>query len=642
MHYRQIPNYMTRYVQPTNQPTIQSCQITDQPPNYNEAFPQFLSKSAHNPGTAQAISSDNGSPPLPLFTDMVNAQPTQQRNNNTSNNEQTATNQMTAKQINKTHRTQIINMPPGMTIKDIIMQLNTNFNNNNPDATKILNSVIRDEQDRNRIYITYTDTRTQDMIRGKGFTINNNRGRNLVVPAEDSRIKACIPFVPHWMDVDDVASSLAHVGVVSDGKFASVNGVRVGGYQFAIQLHNETTLPERIQLGQTTHKITRDDAPKHCVYCKRVGHAVRTCQDRMRRDNERRVTDLTRQLELITKTRLAHEKSHQEQETEMQRLVTQRDNTTAPDHRLNEIIIIKQNKNIDMLLDVIHNADDKQATNAIKREITELQKHIKRYDIRHKTNEQHASKTQQQNNNQRHINAIQPTNIAQDTDTGRQNNIPQQNIKAHDPQTNDDTLMDQQNHYEQLIENQRNQIVKLREIQEIADRESRNEIEQLRQQLTDNRHSNNTLAITTSTDQTNIHTTDESLQVDTEHSGKRTMDAAMISPAEGGGKITKHPNLNSTPDIGLSMVDSSISNHIFQVDWLEKLQKEEVVAILESDSWKVNRDFQINNHELFDSPPGKPPRIGTSITIVCNRRELEQLRDKLVGSNDLPVPLPII
>ena len=190
-------------------------------------------------------------------------------------NTETTTPKLTPRQTETQRRTQILRrLPPDTTPTDIIDALTEQFDLRSPAET--IQSVIRDEDDRRRFYITYKTMDKKRECAGKGFTV-----RNVKIPPCEGDLPGLLPYLPYYIDQNDVDSELKRYGTILRGHFRTdKHGIRTGGYTFDLQLHPGQTPPTELTFyGKTYHIINRDDK-RYCSHCHRYGHTRNFCRTR--------------------------------------------------------------------------------------------------------------------------------------------------------------------------------------------------------------------------------------------------------------------------------------------------------------------------------------------------------------------------
>ena len=175
------------------------------------------------------------------------------------------------------HRTQVLRkVPIHTTSMDILQQLDSQFETRVFDT---VDTVVKDQHDSRRFYITYKTKEARSTIAGKGFKIGQT-----AIPPERGQISAYIPYVPYYMTKQDVDDLLKPYGTVTEGKFRrdNVNGtIRTEGYDCYIDLHDGKDLPTTLTIYDETFTIHNKDERIQCRYCLKYGHLSSYCRKRI-------------------------------------------------------------------------------------------------------------------------------------------------------------------------------------------------------------------------------------------------------------------------------------------------------------------------------------------------------------------------
>ena len=182
-------------------------------------------------------------------------------------------------------RTQVIRRaPPGTTTSTILQDLAQQFNE---PLQQYVEAVVQDDFERRRFYIKYRTIEARRNFARKGFAIGD-----IQIPPENADVKGYIPNVPHTFDKQDVVDLLQRYGTIVSADFVTFEetGIRIGGFNFELNLHENAKLPNQIVVLNDSITINTSDDRRICSYCDNLGHLRRHCRkrlvDQMQRANE--------------------------------------------------------------------------------------------------------------------------------------------------------------------------------------------------------------------------------------------------------------------------------------------------------------------------------------------------------------------
>ena len=177
-------------------------------------------------------------------------------------------------EVHRTQRTFIVRRaPPDMTPISVIKTLAEQFS---VPATSLFESVLRDPQDRRRLYLTFRSLKQKHRVEEKGFRLGN-----VTIKPSDGTLSGYIPFPPYYVDTQTLLTALSSHGQVTQHSFVSTSdGIRIAGFKFNLKLHQNSTAPREIRYGDVSMSIRYDDDLKQCSFCGNFGHLVKYCKKR--------------------------------------------------------------------------------------------------------------------------------------------------------------------------------------------------------------------------------------------------------------------------------------------------------------------------------------------------------------------------
>ena len=181
--------------------------------------------------------------------------------------------ELTPNEANRSQRTQTIRRADyGTTPSSLVAQLISQFPGHS--EASLLDCVSRDVNERRRFYIVYRDLAAKRRVAGAGFRLGS-----LTIKPESDYTEAFIPYPPHFCDEVSMRRLLYPFGTVKSDSFQRTpGGTRIGGYTFAIELHQGRALPASISYHGVEFHVKLKDAPRFCSYCRRYGHTVGACR----------------------------------------------------------------------------------------------------------------------------------------------------------------------------------------------------------------------------------------------------------------------------------------------------------------------------------------------------------------------------
>ena len=151
-------------------------------------------------------------------------------------------------------------------------------------ATHLFESVLRDPQDRRRLFLTFKSLKVKQKVVESGFKLGN-----VHIKPSDGALSGYIPFPPFYIDVNTLITALSRHGQVIEHQFVCTKeGIRVAGFKFKLKLHQNAVAPREFRYGDTLMAIRYDDDLRSCSFCGNFGHTVRYCRKREAADAERK------------------------------------------------------------------------------------------------------------------------------------------------------------------------------------------------------------------------------------------------------------------------------------------------------------------------------------------------------------------
>ena len=147
----------------------------------------------------------------------------------------------------------------------------------------LFESALRDPQDRRRLYLVFKTPSLKQSVAAKGFKLGN-----VTIKPSDGALRGYIPFPPYFVDTTSLLVQLSKHGHVTEHKFVTTSdGIRVAGFQFALQLKPSAIPPREIQYGGHKMAVRYSDDLRRCGFCHSFGHTVRFCRKRAAAEEER-------------------------------------------------------------------------------------------------------------------------------------------------------------------------------------------------------------------------------------------------------------------------------------------------------------------------------------------------------------------
>ena len=144
-------------------------------------------------------------------------------------------------------------------------------------ATHLFESVLRDPQDRRRLYLTFKSLKVKQKVVETGFKLGN-----VTIKPSDGSLSGYIPFPPFYVDSNSLVTALSRHGQVIESTFiCTSDGIRVAGFRFRLKLHHNAVAPREFRYGDTLMQIRYDDDLRTCTFCGNSGHTVRFCRKRV-------------------------------------------------------------------------------------------------------------------------------------------------------------------------------------------------------------------------------------------------------------------------------------------------------------------------------------------------------------------------
>ena len=137
---------------------------------------------------------------------------------------------LTASEIQRQHATYIIRRaPPDMTPQGAIQTISAQMG---AKPAALFESVLRDPQDRRRMYLVFKSPSIKEQVAARGFRLGS-----VVIKPTDGALSGYIPFPPYFADLSSIVIQLSRHGQVTHHKFVTTSdGIRVAGVQFKLKL----------------------------------------------------------------------------------------------------------------------------------------------------------------------------------------------------------------------------------------------------------------------------------------------------------------------------------------------------------------------------------------------------------------------
>ena len=192
---------------------------------------------------------------------------------------------MSQSEVHRTQRTFIVRRaPPSMSPQQVIQTVSEQMK---IPAAHLFESVLRDPQDRRRMYLTFKSFKLKERVAGLGFKLGN-----VTIKPSDGTLSGYIPFPPFYIDVTTIVKALSRHGQVTNHSFVSTNdGIRVAGFKFNLKLHQNAAAPREFRYGDALIAVRYDDDLRRCTFCNNFGHTIKFCRKKGTADAERKQTN---------------------------------------------------------------------------------------------------------------------------------------------------------------------------------------------------------------------------------------------------------------------------------------------------------------------------------------------------------------
>ena len=216
-------------------------------------------------------------------------------------NQKLFTPELSPRQKDTIRRTFIIRRAPyGTSSVSLIETLKSQFDGTFTNGIQAeLDSVTTDKFDRRRHYLTFHRYESKRIVAAKGFRIGST-----VIPGQSGDVSGFINDVPYYMNTDDLRTLLKPYGDILTDSFRTYKdtGIKLGGYDFTMNLHPDKTLPDKLTYIGVDLDITDKNKRKRCNYCHNFGHLQSYC-----RQKQKQVQARQPQAELATNINLTND-----------------------------------------------------------------------------------------------------------------------------------------------------------------------------------------------------------------------------------------------------------------------------------------------------------------------------------------------
>ena len=258
-------------------PLMDSCNVSE------DAGDKDVSGSSHNSPHVTLAETGNALGTTPVVPNAWNKRPFSSVIKPQVIPNRTSSPSFTVSEIRRQHSTFVIrrappDMSPQKAIQTIAEQMRIP-----PGA--LFESVLRDPQDRRRLYLVFKSPQIKDEVAAKGFRLGN-----VVIKPTDGALHGYIPFPPFFIDHQSLVIALSRHGQVTSHKFVTTSdGIRVAGFQFQLKLKPNASPPREIRYGGRSMAIRYADDIRKCDFCHNYGHTIRFCHKRATAESERQL-----------------------------------------------------------------------------------------------------------------------------------------------------------------------------------------------------------------------------------------------------------------------------------------------------------------------------------------------------------------
>ena len=138
-----------------------------------------------------------------------------------------------------------------------------------------ISSIIRDELDTRRFYVTFANKRVKQSVLEHGF-----KTRGFSIKPQKYDFAGFMPYPPPFLTDEQILEHLTTFGEVVDYRFQTAPGseTRIGGLEFKLCLKEDLRVwPTFITADGIKHRIFDRDDRQQCFACKKYGHIQRNC-----------------------------------------------------------------------------------------------------------------------------------------------------------------------------------------------------------------------------------------------------------------------------------------------------------------------------------------------------------------------------